>query len=311
MSVRIATHSSFERGLSTLQRRQAELAEQQEQLTSGKRVARGSDDPAAAARAERAMSAKLRVDADQRALDASRNSVLQAESALGDAGELLQKAREHVLAAGNASYSDQERQGLAVAIRGLRDQLLSVANRGDGAGNYLFGGQGSSRPPFSDAPGGVVFEGDSGSTMTANAQPLPLTVDGASTWLKATDPDLGTDTLSVFDVLDRLAGELEATGRSNDQISATVREGIKDLDAVSENLLSTRSRMGEVLNRADSVEVRLSQQALMASAERSAAEDLDMVQAVSEFQTQQTGYDAALKAYSMVQRLSLFDYVQG
>ena len=65
--MRIATHSSFERGLSTLQRRQGELAEQQEQLTSGKRVARGSDDPAAAARAERAMVAKLRVDADQRA----------------------------------------------------------------------------------------------------------------------------------------------------------------------------------------------------------------------------------------------------
>jgi flagellar hook-associated protein 3 FlgL len=309
--MRVATQSSFERGLSTLQRRQAELAEQQEQLTSGKRVSRASDDPAAAARAERAMAVKLRVDADQRALDASRNAVLQAESALGDAEELLQKAREHVLAAGNASYSDRERQGLAVAIRGLREQLLSVANRGDGAGNYLFGGQGSARAPFADGPFGVVFGGDGGSTMTANAQPLPLTVDGGGTWLKATDPDLGSDNLSVFDVLDRLAGELEATGRSNDQITGTVREGIKDLDAVADHLRSVRSRMGETLNRADAVEVRLSQQALMASADRSAAEDLDMVEAVSDFQTQQTGYDAALKAYSMVQRLSLFDYVQG
>ena len=34
-----------------------------------------------------------------------------------------------------------------------------------------------------------------------------------------------------------------------------------------------------------------------------------MVQAVSDFQNQQTGYDAALKVYSMVQRMSLFDYV--
>lgn len=311
MSVRIATASSYERGLSSLQRRQAELAEQQEQLTSGKRVARASDDPAAAARAERAMSAQLRVEADQRALDASRNAVLQAESALGDAGELIQKVREHVLAAGNASYSDAERAGLGAAIRGLREQLLSIANRGDGAGNYLFGGQGATRPPFRDAPGGVVFVGDSGASMTANAQPLPLTVDGRSTWLKATDPDLGSDSLSAFAVLDRLAHELESPGRDNDQVTAIVREGIKDLDAVADNLLSARAQMGEVLNRADAVEVRLSQQGLMAAAERSAAEDLDMVQAVSEFQAQQTGYDAALKAYSMVQRLSLFDYVQG
>jgi flagellar hook-associated protein 3 FlgL len=35
-----------------------------------------------------------------------------------------------------------------------------------------------------------------------------------------------------------------------------------------------------------------------------------MVQAISSFQTQQTGYDAALKMYSIVQRMSLFDYIK-
>jgi flagellar hook-associated protein 3 FlgL len=36
-----------------------------------------------------------------------------------------------------------------------------------------------------------------------------------------------------------------------------------------------------------------------------------MVQAISSFQNQQTGYDAALKSYSMVQRISLFQYLNG
>jgi flagellar hook-associated protein 3 FlgL len=311
MSMRVATQNAFERGLSTLQRRQGELSGLQEQMTSGKRVSRASDDPAAAARAERALATQLRTEADRRALDASRNVVLQAESALGDAGELLQQVREHVLSAGNASYSDAERAGLAKAIRGLREQMLSVANRGDGAGGYLFGGQGSNEVPFVDAPGGVQFRGDGGSLATANSQPLPLSVDGGRAWLQAPDPDTGADTLSTFDLLDRLATELETPGRSNDQISETVRTGVRGLDAVMDHLGSTRSHLGESLNRADAVEVRLSQQALMAAADRSAAEDLDMVQAVSDFQNQQTGYDAALKAYSMVQRLSLFDYVSG
>jgi flagellar hook-associated protein 3 FlgL len=35
------------------------------------------------------------------------------------------------------------------------------------------------------------------------------------------------------------------------------------------------------------------------------------VQAISEFQAQQSGYDAALKTYSMVQRMSLFQYLSG
>ena len=34
-----------------------------------------------------------------------------------------------------------------------------------------------------------------------------------------------------------------------------------------------------------------------------------MTEAISKFQSRQTGYDAALKSYSMVQRLSLFDYL--
>jgi flagellar hook-associated protein 3 FlgL len=57
--------------------------------------------------------------------------------------------------------------------------------------------------------------------------------------------------------------------------------------------------------------VRLSEQSLAAQTERSAAEDLDLIQAVSDFQTKQTGYDAALKAYASVQRMSLFNYLGG
>ena len=34
-----------------------------------------------------------------------------------------------------------------------------------------------------------------------------------------------------------------------------------------------------------------------------------MVAALSQFQNKQSGYDAALKSYSMVQRMSLFQYL--
>jgi flagellar hook-associated protein 3 FlgL len=311
MGMRVATMNSYERGLAMLQKRQGDLAAMQEQMTSGKRVARASDDPTDAARAERAMIAQMRTVADQRAVDASRRVTLQAETALGNAGELVMQARDLMLAAGNPTYSDAERRDMGDALRGLREQLLSVANRSDGAGAYLFGGQGATRPPFVDAPGGVRYEGDTGETRSAGAEPLPLALDGRITWLQARDPVTGGATLSVFDALDRMAAELQTPGRTGDAISQAVQAGVAELDAVADRLQSSRSRLGELINRADAVEVRLSQQGLTAAAERSAAEDLDMVQAVSDFQNQQTGYDAALRAYSMVQRLSLFDYIGG
>ena len=74
-------------------------------------------------------------------------------------------------------------------------------------------------------------------------------------------------------------------------------------------LSSTRADTGGTLNRIDSVTDRLGSLELQGKTERSNAEDLDMVQAISEFQSKQSGYDAALKSYAMVQRLSLFQYL--
>lgn len=307
--IRISSSQVFESGLEQLQQRQQELSRTQQQLASGKRVLRAGDDPVAAAQAERAMAQQARVASDQRALEASRNVVTQAESALGAAGELLLKVRDLVVAGGNGAYSDNDRLSLAEAIRGYRADLLSVANRVDGAGGYVFGGQGAQLQPFTDGGAGVVFNGVAGELMGSGSEPLPLALDGQAIWLRAPNGVDATPDLSVFDALDRIATELATPGRTTDQIMQSVRDGLRDIDAAAQHLGSQRARTGESMNRTDSVEVRLSEQALAASAERSQAEDLDMVQAISDFQNQQTGYDAALKAYAMVQRLSLFQYI--
>jgi flagellar hook-associated protein 3 FlgL len=306
--MRIATALGYQAAITNLQTRQEQLSEAQERLSSGKRVARASDDPSAAARAERALATVTRSEAGQRALEASRTAMQLTDTALGDAGELLQQAREHVVAAGNASYSDAERRTLAAALRGLRTQLLAVANRSDGAGNHLFGGQGSTSAPFVDAPGGVQYVGTTGTMRAATDIELPVSIDGQVVWLQAPNPS--GPPISVFDVLDRTIADLETAGRTSAQIDTGVRASLGELDAAAGNLLAWRARTGESLHRADSLEDRLADVKLEAQHERSRAEDLDMVQAISEFQSRQTGYDAALKTYSMVQRMSLFDYLR-
>ena len=65
----------------------------------------------------------------------------------------------------------------------------------------------------------------------------------------------------------------------------------------------------KLLNRADMVEGRIGAQTLAAQTERSQAEDLDMVKAISDSRTGRVGYEAALKTYSSVQRMSLFQYL--
>jgi flagellar hook-associated protein 3 FlgL len=83
------------------------------------------------------------------------------------------------------------------------------------------------------------------------------------------------------------------------------------MDSISGNLQQARSSMGETLKRMDGIESRIASLKLIAQTDRSAAEDLDMVKAISAFQNKQTGYDAALKSYAMVQKLTLFQYING
>jgi flagellar hook-associated protein 3 FlgL len=397
--IRISTATAFDTGISTLQKRQNDLNEAQQQLTSGKRISRLSDDPVAAARAERARAAQARSDADQRAVDASRAAVAQIESAFGDAAELVQQARELLVAAGNASYGPTERRGIAQQLAAIRAQLLQAANRSDGAGGYLFSGQGVATAPFVDAPGGVTYAATSGATQTASSEPLPLAADGraaflgarsgngvfvtaaagatGSAWIDAggvTNPSQltglpygvqftvggagttytvqrnGAGTaltnvpyvsgqaiqidgmaftvtgvpangdnftvtpsapdLSLFDTLDSAVAALSNTSLGAGALSQTVADGLRDIDAAGAQLSSARADAGSWLQRLDNVQSRVAGQKLLAQSEQSNAEDLDMVHAISDFQLKQTGYDAALRAYSSMQRLSLFDYLR-
>ena len=93
------------------------------------------------------------------------------------------------------------------------------------------------------------------------------------------------------------------------------RQGIgRHLVELAEEFLKSQGasalQAGESLNRIDGLEQRVLQARLDAQTEQSEAEDLDLLAAISEFQNRQTGYDAALKSYSIVQRMSLFEYLR-
>jgi flagellar hook-associated protein 3 FlgL len=308
--MRISTLNAYDNSVAVLQKRQQALSDSQVQLTSGKRVLRASDDPSAAARAEREMAAMSRADSRMRALNAGRESMQLTETALGDAVELSQQAREKMVAAGNGTYSDPERKIIADALRDLRTQLLGVANRADGAGRSLFGGQGNTGEPFADAPGGVTYQGTEGQLQAAAGEPMPLTTDGRAVWLQTDDPVVAGSKMSIFDALQKTIDALNTPGQTPTQVAQTVSEGISRIDATTTTLSSWRSHAGDALNQADGISSRLSQAKLDAQTNRSDAEDLDMVAAISDFQSQQTGYSAALKTYATVQHMSLLDYLR-
>ncbi len=191
--MRIGTANQYDTALEQLFKRQTDVASQQEKLSTGLRVNRPSDDPVAAAAAERDRVRINRIAVDQRALEGQRAALATAESALGEAVELTRNIRELVIAAGNPGFSAKDRTTLAVQMGNLRDQLFALSNRADSNGVPLFGGLGSAGAPFVDTPGGVQYLATPGQRAAGNTS-LPGTMDGQAIWM---DVPSGNGTFEV------------------------------------------------------------------------------------------------------------------
>ena len=441
---RLGTASQYDSALRNISQRQTDLSNLQENLTSDKRVVRASDDPVAAAQAERALTRISRIQTEQRALDQQRNSIAQAESSLGDAVKLGQDIRELLVSAGNASQVPSDRRTTANQLQSLRDQLFTIASRKDTNGQPLFSALGSALSPLlgpQSATFDYQFNGLAGQAAAGEAS-IPLGLDGdaafsfqpqrdgayhagisnaavppnplngrqliasAVTAVNAADvqldangngntyqvvfknagpgaspntstvtyniintttgvssPDVvvpdfpndkplkieiseattpgafvpglkfsitatptkavdGTVTLSpangdtitlepsssIFSVLDRAIAEIGSANNSNAAVQA-VGQALGNLDKGLDRIHNVRGYAGELLNRADRITGDQSQRSIQLEDDRKRAEDLDMIQGFSDFQNQQVGYEAALKSYSMVQKLSLFNYI--
>ncbi len=112
----------------------------------------------------------------------------------------------------------------------------------------------------------------------------------------------------LFGVLDQAIAGVRGGG-SPSAITQSVSQGLAQVDSALSRLSATRGRAGDLLNRVDNIGDRQSAQSLQLEADRSRAEDLDMVKALSSFKTQETAYSAALGSYAQIQKLSLFNYI--
>ncbi len=301
--MRIATAYAQQLAVDGIVDRQARLMDAQQQLSSGKRVATPSDDPLAAAQAERLRSREARIQAEQRAASHARQMLSGADAALGEATELMQSARETLLAAGNATANPLDRAMHAEQLRQVRGQLLAVANRGDGNGGYVFGGQGAMSAPFDDTGGAYLAQ--SGSQLVGREEPMPVTLDGRENFLAIRTPS-GSE--SIFARLDAAIAALADPSTTPAAAAAATGTAIGAVDRAIDRFGVTRTTVGERLRALDAHEQALESGSIDNQARLSDLVDVDFARGASNLMQQQTALEAALKSYAQVARMTLFDY---
>ena len=112
----------------------------------------------------------------------------------------------------------------------------------------------------------------------------------------------------MFSTIDQAVVDIGGALSKNDANQA-VTQALHNLDVSMANISAVRGQAGDLLNRADSITSGNDKRTIEQKANQSRAEDVDMIQAVSDFQKQQTGYQAALQSYAQIQKLSLFNFI--
>jgi flagellar hook-associated protein 3 FlgL len=161
--MRISTSMIHANAVSALMKRQTELSKTQNEVASGLRVQKPSDDPVAAVkilRLEQTKSANTQFGTN---ISAVTTRLEQEEQALADSESIIQRVYELAVQANSSALSQSDRQSIATELVELNKQLADVGNRKDANGEYLFSGLATGTTPFArDAGNSIAYAGDAG-----------------------------------------------------------------------------------------------------------------------------------------------------
>ncbi len=161
--MRISTQFGFQRSLDAIQRIEAQLAETQLQVATGKRVIKPSDDPVSAKRILDLGEAISRSDQYISNANTARARLGLTDTVLNGATNILQRVRQLAVAGENGVLDDSDRQAIAKELQLRLDELLSLGNTRDANNEYLFAGFSSHTQPFThDGTGVFAYQGDQG-----------------------------------------------------------------------------------------------------------------------------------------------------
>lgn len=143
-------------GVQSVQFAMRKVAEYQEQLSSGKRINRISDDPIAAQSVMRARNRVASIDQFQTNILAVRNRQTLEESVINELASIIEDARQIGLTEGSDTRNADTRAASANIVDAMITHVIALGNSRVGS-DYIFGGTRVDQPAF-DATG--VYQGD-------------------------------------------------------------------------------------------------------------------------------------------------------
>ena len=270
------------------------MLDAQNKVSSGKKILRPSDNP-------RDMSDTIRLNADkieaeqyERNLEFGRSRLEFTDTALESLQSMVERVRFLALTAiGSSTNSDT----FSTEAEGLRDQILGTVNSSF-QGRFIFGGSdGDTQPYQKDAAGVVTYKGNSDvvKVQVGRVSTLQTQIPGSELFGTGND---------VFKALSDLITAMKSGVKSD------IDAKLKPVEAAWEGLSVSRSRVGSLINVADSISDEMGALSLARERNLVGLESADLTETLTDFQSYQSALQSTLAVGARISQLSLLDYLR-
>jgi flagellar hook-associated protein 3 FlgL len=300
-----STSAFFERSTQSMSSLRKYAESIQEQLSSGQKLSRSSDDPVAASKLRSLARAESLSQIDETNANRANADLSLTDTALSSVAEYITHARELAIQAGPATLTDAQRTGIGVELEQIHGNLVALANTRDSAGHSLFGGEAAGNAYQLDGAGNAAYVG------TASAGELPLG-DGQVVQRGVTGPEFlnfshnGSPT-DLMAVVKGLADALQGNAGDPAATALDARDALTtSLDSVTTSQTIVGARLSWIdlttERRTDLGELRANEQKQVGAA--------DEAETIVRLQQVLMSLEASQASFAKLSGLSLFDAVR-
>ncbi len=270
----------------------------QTQVSTGKRINTASDDAVAYRRLETLKQGKADDAAFSGNITLTSSTLSQADVTLKAITDALQQAQEIAIKSNGGTLSAANRGTLADQLDAIVKNLVDYANVKDSRGSSIFASDDST----------AVTKNPDGSFTLATTSPAAIPI-GATTSIEpgASAAKLyGTSGGNILATISALATALRGTADTS-AIAGTTGDA---LQVANDQAASMQASLGARAARVDLEAGHLKDVATDREATRTALEDVDVTDTITELQKTMTILQATQASFSKLSQLSLFDYLR-
>lgn len=306
--MRVGTFQSFQSQISRMGSLQSTLAQLEAQIASGKRILDPSDDPLGSSRVA---DLQRSIDNNQqfiRNMDAITTQLSFADSAVDAMSNQMVRAKELAVQAANGTLTDADRKVISTELGQIIDQMLSLSNSRDAAGNYLFSGASVGTAPFArDATGAIVWQG------SGEAPKVPISADVAvstgANGLSMLSIETSGGRQTILASLTEFKALLDDPTVDAATFTAGMEKALGDTTAGIDRLADQRATFGSRMAQVETETDRLKALETTMTSAKSNLESLDVAEAIVQLKSAMTLLDASQQSFAQIKKLSLFSYL--